>query len=170
MAGVTTRKKCGSKLSEYLGKGKLLHISELPTLRDVLRFGLYLQETSALDKRNYPVVNLMKDIYTEILKLWSNANALFTYPVIQHENTILSHLKENWELAGMVARGKATVKKRQELENNLDKLFDLLSCKCEMKTCNDVGCSSECLTEVHIQCNCPKTQKIPNTELMYIQS
>ena len=42
--GVKTRHASGSKLGEYLGTGRDLLNSELPTLRDVLRLGIKYQE------------------------------------------------------------------------------------------------------------------------------
>ena len=42
MASVRTRHKSASNLSEFLGTGQEFLVSELPTLHDVLRFGIFL--------------------------------------------------------------------------------------------------------------------------------
>ena len=52
-----TRHASGTKMSELLGSGKKLTLSELPTLREVLRFGIWLrmQETrGTIATRTWP--------------------------------------------------------------------------------------------------------------------
>ena len=69
-------------LSNLLGTGRDLLPSELPTLRDILRYGLLLREQSDNDTRNYSVSDLAKDIYPANLEKWKRANDLFKQPVI----------------------------------------------------------------------------------------
>ena len=72
-----TRKKSGSNLSEYLGPGKDLLVSELPTLREFLRYGLFLQETNNENKRNCPTKYLMNDVYSKLIEKWSFRSVFF---------------------------------------------------------------------------------------------
>ena len=83
-----TRKKSGSHLSNYLGTGKELLPSELPTTRDLLRFGLLKREQSEEDKRNYTVDQLVKEMMSALVEQWQKANAQFQFPVINHPDTI----------------------------------------------------------------------------------
>lgn len=67
-------------------------------------------------------------------------------------------------------RGKLEIK--EAFITMLDKLFDILNYKCEVKLfseCED-PCSggADCKHEVHISCSCSKDMKIPVKELVYI--
>ena len=72
--GVKTRHTSGSKLGEYLGAGRDLLNSELPTLRDVLRLGIKYQEdkvcTEDTERNLYPVKHLIKDMAKEVNAMW----------------------------------------------------------------------------------------------------
>ena len=100
--------------------------------------------------------------------MWIQANVLFKYPVIHNEKHIISTLKDSWELAGQVSRGKASAKQKDKLETGLDKLSDILSCKCQISLCSENACTPDCKKKVHYACKCPKEQKIPHKELQYI--
>lgn len=55
----------------------------------------------------------------------------------------------------------------------LSRLFDILSidvlsCKCQIKSCAGVGCSLDCFRKVRIDCSCSK-ENIPVKELLYIK-
>ena len=72
-------------LVDYLGVGKELVSSEVPTLRAALQLALYLQgEKWTLEdtnKRNYPVKDLMRDVSSSVLAQWEKANFLFQPPI-----------------------------------------------------------------------------------------
>ena len=59
-------------MSNLIGTGGDLLSSKLPTLRDVLRYGLLLREQSDEDVKNYP----------EVLQKWQQANNCFVAPVM----------------------------------------------------------------------------------------
>ena len=65
-------------------------VSELPTVRDILRYGIYLRDQSKDDRRNYPVDQLVGDIFPGLIGQWSKVNALFKPPVINEKVTIMS--------------------------------------------------------------------------------
>ena len=90
MDRVRTRTNSSSHLSNLVGTGRELLVSELPTARDILRYGIYLREHSIDDKRNYPLDELIGDIYPGLICQWSKANALFNPPVINEKVTIMS--------------------------------------------------------------------------------
>ena len=58
-----TRNETSTLMSEYLGKGKEMLQTELPTLRDCLRYGILLKET---DPAYSPTSVLAKAILIEI--------------------------------------------------------------------------------------------------------
>ena len=52
---------------------------------------------------------------------------------------------------------------------NLDKLVDILTCKCIIKSCAETQCNSACVSNVHITCDCKGDTKIPVIELAFIK-
>lgn len=82
-----------------VGTGWELLVSELPTVRDLLRSGIFLREKSENDRRNDPVDQLVGDIYPGLVSQWSKANALFKPPVINAKLTVVTKLKQVWNQA-----------------------------------------------------------------------
>ena len=95
MAQVRTRTNSSYHLSHLVVNGRELLVSELPTLRDILRYGIYLREKSEDDRRNYPVEQLVGDIYPGLICQWSKADTLFNPPVINEKVTLMSKLKKS---------------------------------------------------------------------------
>ena len=93
MSKVKTRNNVTTHLSNLVGSGRDLIPSELPTHRDILRYGLLLREQADFDRRNYPVKELVKDMIPALLRQWLKANALFVFPVINHEERLKTKLK-----------------------------------------------------------------------------
>ena len=83
--GPKTRHESGSSLTDLVGPGAPMLMTELPTLRDVLRHGIYLQEKCLLeedvDRRNFPVAKMAEELGEEVMARWSRANAQFCPPV-----------------------------------------------------------------------------------------
>ena len=70
-AHVRTRTMSSSHLSNYVGTGQDLLVSELPTVRDLLRFAIYLRDQSTDNRRNYPVNQLVQQIYSSLINFVS---------------------------------------------------------------------------------------------------
>ena len=90
-------------------------------------------------------------------------------PIIQ-ERAIgkrLSNLHNQYRLQ---KKAGYTGKKKDEFTSNLQKIFDIIKCKCEIKNCLENSCVPECSQKVHVLCSCPKDSKIPTEELFYIYS
>ncbi|KAG7163039.1 hypothetical protein Hamer_G002095 [Homarus americanus] len=51
----------------------------------------------------------------------------------------------------------------------LDKLVDILTCHCAVRSCIELGCNPVCNSEDHIDCRCRKEQMIPVQELAFIR-
>ena len=128
MAQVRTRTQSKSNLSDLVGTGRELLVSELPTVRDILRYGIYLREQFAEDRRNYPVDQLLRDIYPAVIGQWSKANALFKPPVTNGKSTIMPKLKEVWDQAVRCSLGKGKPDVQEKFLVKLDKFFDILTC------------------------------------------
>ena len=168
MAKVKTRTQSHSHLTNLAGSGRELLVSDLPTLRDILRYGIYLREQSEENKCNYSVDQLVEDIFPVLICQWRKANALFKPPVINDKRTIIIKLKEVWNQATNFSLGRGKLDAKERFNVKLDKLFDILNCKCELTSCDGAGCEG-CVTQAHIKCSCTREKRIPVKDLAYIK-
>lgn len=80
-----TRQASGTALTDIVGPGEPMPHTELPTIRAVLRHGIHLQELKLLhedvDRRNFPVTELVKAIGEDVTAIWLRANAELKPPV-----------------------------------------------------------------------------------------
>ena len=87
-----TRHESGTSLSDIVGPGKPMSKTELPTLRASMQHGIYLQEIQLLqqgvDRRNYPVSEMIKEIRQEVVACYQKANPQFKPPVIFTDKSI----------------------------------------------------------------------------------
>ena len=150
-----------------MGTGKELLASELPTNKDLLRLGVLLKEECD-NTSDLSAEQLAKEIQPHLNRQWSKANALFVPPVTNHDKTVLPKLRDLWQTATKIARGKASRLEKERLDSKLDRLFDILTCKCPIRSCEEWGCSG-CNVGAHISCSCSKDKKIPVCELQYIK-
>jgi hypothetical protein len=63
--------------SNLIESGRELLPYELPTLRDIMRYGILLRTQSGEDVRNYSADSLAKDIYPKVLEKWELAKSSF---------------------------------------------------------------------------------------------
>ena len=67
-------------------------MTELPTLRALLRHGVYLQEKSLLeqdvDRRNYPVAKMAEELGEEVMARWRRAKDHFSPAVTLTKNSL----------------------------------------------------------------------------------
>ena len=68
-----------------VGSGRELLVAELPTVRDLLRYGLYLRDISDTNRRNYTNDQLITDLMTGLLAQWKRASSKFSEPVINSD-------------------------------------------------------------------------------------
>ena len=166
-----TRQRASTHLSLYVGTGRELLNTELPTLRDLLRYGVLLRETSEKDKRNYSKEELVSDMLAALLAQWLKASHRLKFPVLVHHETIRIKLKDLWEKALKLAKGVGKIQEKQRFSQKLDKLLDILYCKCPIFLCSEFGCEDpDCDQEAHTKCNCKRGEKIPVIELMFIKA
>ena len=110
-SGAVTRGRTPvSHITNFLGKGRLFIPSELPTLRDVLRYALYLQEQKLLvegiNLHNYPTDEITGDVIPVLLSQWTRANVKFAPPVIISERRIKARIRNAWTKARNIAKWK----------------------------------------------------------------
>ena len=54
-------------------------------------------------------------------------------------------------------------KEKDFIDTRLDKLFDIIKCKCDIQKCFDTGCDG-CEFEAHVvNSKCPRDTKVRNT-------
>ena len=83
-----------------MGPGKEFLPSELPTLRDCLRYAVLLQEKHLIeeegDKQNYPVTVMMDKVAGKVIEQCLHAENLFVPPVVISEKAIKKRLVAAW--------------------------------------------------------------------------
>ena len=174
-----TRHTSGTKRSEYLGGGKELLPSEVPSLRAALQKGLLVQEEFMFkdggDRQNLTIRDTMQEVVGAIMKQWHKANVKFVPPVTINEKTLENKLIESWDKIGMIAKGKASKKLVSTWEEKLDRLVDITICRCEITLCSDPlsPCSGQlepCKAPggAHIKCICKHSDKLPPLELTWL--
>ena len=176
---VRTRNTSGTKLAENLGgAGKEFLATEVPTLRDVLRKGILIQEEKMLEegggRKNYPVRDMIDDLVTAVYLQWEISNKKFKHPVVSERKPMVNRLKNAWEKINLIALKKETKKMVISIwESKLDRLFDITFCQCPITLCSDTPnppCKEDCKLEAHIKCACTLPQKIPVLELSWLKS
>lgn len=170
MSSLKTRQQVWTHLHDLVGSGSELPVAELPTVRDLMRYGLYLRQVSDEDRRNYTNDEIIVDIMNALLSQWCKANPRFTEPVVNSQKRIKTKLKGIWELATKVSLGRAKIQERENFMKKLDRLMDILTCKCKISSCCGAECCNNCIGDVHISCTCRREFKIPVIELAFIKS
>ena len=136
-----TRHSSGSKVSDYLGGGKELLPSEVPTLRSALQKALLLQEEFMFqadgDRPNFSIREIMGEVVSAVFSQWHKANAKFVPPVTVEPKSLENRLVEAWEKVSLVARGRASKLIVNTWKDKLEKLLDITICRCDITLCTD---------------------------------
>ena len=115
MASVRTRYNSESKLASFLGSGRDLLPSELPTLRAVLRAGIKLNEDKAETKQKYPIQELALDVAKLVEAQWLKANNELIPPKVSTLKSIQRRIQTAWRRAQDIVW-----KKEEKNYNNRD--------------------------------------------------
>lgn len=147
---------------KILGPSASLPLSDLPTLRDVLKHCLLLRERHAGYSKHYPVSVMANEMVPLLKGVWFRANALLTQqPIAIGDSSIASKISRSWTLLSNIAnKQKVLLSSRQSFFKGLDKLFTILTCNCPFLSCGDAQCYKERCEQVHIKCDCPKESKV----------
>ena len=118
------------RLGEFLGSPEgeeLLPQDNLPTLRDVLKHGLFIKlKSKTTNNRNQQITNQVIDSIVEILRnIWTGLG--FRLELFYKESNLNRKVKEAWLSALKVMKGTSV--KRLHLERSIDKVFNILSCR-----------------------------------------
>ena len=146
---------------QYVGNSAELPEGQLPTLRDVFKQGLLLRERAINDYRNYSNKDLAIDLSAMILKSWLKVNVLLDTALLQ-DRTIATYVEEMFRKLEAILnrREKKAKEKKVALDAQMDKLFNILYCKCPFIPCSQTGCAGDCDFKIHLCCSCPKHLKV----------
>ena len=77
-----------------------------------------------------------------------------------------------WKRVEEVVRGRALKAEVKKVEDLLDKLLDITTCKHTILLCDQVDskckAAKNCLVKAHIKCDCPKESKVLVMELQWL--
>ena len=95
-----TSSQSSTELIQFVESAQKLVGSELPTLREVLRHGLYLQDSKhsseLVDKRNFPCSANARACVPEVLGIWKSDTAAFVFTCLLDTAASLRHV--SWTL------------------------------------------------------------------------
>ena len=180
MAGVKTRRRSDSKLSQLVGPGKEFIPSEVPTLQTITQRGILIRDRMLLEQGSAKTDVHIKDIVLELVFSDSGTMANLKCqicplppPVTIKEGSITYDKGQRWIGCGgrwrrlnteeqgkgrVEVKGKGRWKGKFELL--LDKLVDITTCPHSSQLCNDPGsgCKDGCsLLSMVNEMRCPST-------------
>ena len=161
-----TRHEAGTSLADVTGPGEPMAQTELPTLRGVLKHAIYLQEKKLLeegvDRRNYSIKQLSRDVTMEVVSCWQRANAQFRPPVIFKDRSIERNIQVAWTALEKFSWNRGGMKREEDRKNfldNLDSFFNIASCSHEILPCSELRCEGCQEGAYLLDCNCKRKKK-----------
>ena len=136
--------------------------NQLYTNQDIL--SALRMEQSISPKSDIRVV--AKKLEPLIRRKWQEVNPCL--PLIQPESVIKKIIKID-ETANQIKHKQITAKKRNNFMDSIDKLFDILVCRCPFVDCNPEECDSIPCDIPHMNCDCLRVNRIPVIELPFIK-
>ena len=178
--GPSTRASAHTHLVDMVGGPEELPLADLPTRRSVLRKMILEKMQDPRDIRNIPNMEVAVKVGGSVLDAWGKINSKMERALVK-EKEVARRVFHLWErLLDVASGGKKGKKKKKKYGNqnnkkevfvaDLDKLFDITSCHCTIRTCQELNCQKECEAtgKVHITCTCSEEFKIPVLELEFI--
>ena len=161
MASRRTRHK-SSDASRSVGGASHLSEAELPLLKEIFARAHQIKNSSPKIVRK----DLIDILYAEVVNVYRKVNS--NLPLIS-EKRAKQKLKKSYETYKNLIKGQASSSHPRMIsfQSKLDKIFDIISCKCDIQSCNAVSCEG-CDKKAHIICKCSKDKKIPVKELAFI--
>ena len=151
----STRSQKVTNLSKFLGGPMEMIPSEVPTLRDVLRYVIFLQRFQS-GKLIFDLVNNAAD---RVIEAWTRSNIMFSPPVVITKKAIMGRIQRAYNFFCSYTNTKQ--KKRvstnfqgtcvQVCIDDLDKLFDITKCRCTLIACtfDSAHCKPGCQVSSH---------------------
>ena len=99
MSGARTRHSSQSKIAGFLGTGRDILPSELPTLRSALRQGLKFKEEKEVVKSTYSDQELTNDVAKVVVQQWLKANSELVPPKVLTLKSLQRSIGKDWKRA-----------------------------------------------------------------------
>ncbi|KAK6178315.1 hypothetical protein SNE40_013114 [Patella caerulea] len=159
-----TRQESAKK---FCGLPTPLDKTEPPTLRQVIQYS-YFVKNSQPGIKNYDISKMIAKVLIEI---WRSVNPRL--PLYDEYYIVKKVDKSCFKKAKEINRKSLSSLHEQNLEEKLDRLFDISSCICKLpiRPCDDktVKCSKVNCQVKHIVCTCPPKKKVPLEEREYLK-
>ena len=114
---------------------------------------------------------MAKSLASQVCTQWKKSNAQFKSPVTLGETRIADKIEITWISLKETVNPPNSISHREKIKAELDKVFDILNCKCPILLCGDLDpiCVG-CINAVHINCICPVAHKLPKLDLLWVYS
>ena len=161
MAERSNRAGVSTMMLKFVGASAELPMGVFPTLRDLYKQALMLRERAVTNYRNFSNKELAAVLCELVKEKWLVCNSQLSSALLS-DQTIQYHILDRLTLLEGVLNKKerGASRKKRELEAKLDKLFNILYCKCELVSCAPFGWSGDCMNNIHINCTCPRHIKV----------
>ena len=85
--------------------------------------------------------------------------------VIASESSIANGIKSAYKQQLHFQQSGSHGQKRKTFDDKLDKVLEILKFRCRITSCDKSECANTCKWGAHVNCTCPKQERIPKTEL-----
>ena len=149
--------------SQIIGPSKALPSADLPTLRDILQQVLLLKESRSTQDIS---VSVFQEVASLVIAIWKRANALLIETDVRiSDKTIADKISFNWDsISSQMQKRKAKKKTgrwtKESFSDRLDRLFNILHCRCPFISCETAKCITDNCIAAHISCSCPLKTKV----------
>lgn len=153
----TVLTRCGGE-KFFGGQPSPLNETEPPTHRQVIQYSYFLKN-SYPDMKEY---DISKRIAAHVIKIWNSVNPRL--PLHDQYYVVKSVDRLCFKKAKQINRKCLSKMQMENMEEKLDKVFDISSCTCNLpiRPCNDkaVKCYEQNCNTQHIVCTCPALKKV----------
>lgn len=143
---------------KFGGNPSPLDKTEPPTLRQVIQYSYFLQNSHP-HLKDY---DISKIISKDLIEIWQAVNPRL--PLYEKYYVIKLIDRFCFKKAKQLNRKSLSTIQEQNIEEKLDKLFDISACTCKLplRPCDDyaVKCKIENCQSQHIICTCPPSKKV----------
>ena len=113
------------RLVSMFGPGKDLNQTELPTIRQIIQYGIHLRQKAQIEdesSRKYLNNQLFSDIRDGVVKLWNKANYKFVTPIIISDQRITERIELIWNKANQYSHNSYSKKLSDKNKKYKEKL------------------------------------------------
>ena len=153
--GKVTRQISSEKL--YGGGPQDLPENVIPTYRDIARYHHFIVETKSVGTGKDSLMNTAKMILEKLKLVWTKVSDKM--PLLS-DKAKLEKIKRFIVKVRGVPNRSITSNSKKDMDEKCDTIFDISSCRCELKTAEcsdrDVRCKEKECNKVHIVCICDR--------------